>query len=113
MRHSLRPMASGDRAEDNHYGEQRGDEREVVLLEDHLDHIADRGELDERANRGNDDVALQVGALPDRDQRRDADERQRRRDLPDAGMDRGHQAVTAWGCGWIRPPSKASTRSPS
>jgi hypothetical protein len=34
-------------AEDHHHRDQCDDERDVVLVEDHGDHVADRGQLDE------------------------------------------------------------------
>jgi len=54
-------------AEQDHRGDQRDDEDESVLFEDDLDHVADGGELDERADRRDGDVAFQIGVLPDRD----------------------------------------------
>ena len=57
------------------------DQRQAVLVEDQLDHVADRGQLDERAHDRDPDVALEVGAAPDRDRDRDRDQRQRAGDL--------------------------------
>ena len=37
-----RPVARGERAEQHHRGEQRDHEHQLVLLEDHVDHEADR-----------------------------------------------------------------------
>ena len=56
----------------DHHRDQRHHEPEAVLVEDEVDHVADRGQLDERAHDRDPDVLLQIGAAPERDRDRDA-----------------------------------------
>jgi hypothetical protein len=45
--YSARSRTGGERAEHNHNGKEGRDEREAVLVEDQLDRVPDRGQLDE------------------------------------------------------------------
>lgn len=48
--------------------------RMIVAVEDQLDQVPDGGELDERADQRDADVALEIGALPDRYGHRQSDQ---------------------------------------
>jgi hypothetical protein len=95
MRNSGGTTARGEGAEDDHHGEQQSDPEDAVAIEDRLDHVADCGELDERAGDRHGDVALEVRALPERDGAGDRHQRERRGDVPEAEVDRVHRPLAA------------------
>src|SRR5439155_17583135 len=80
------PASGRERSEQDHDGEQGDDEDGLVLVEDEGDHVADRRQLDERANDGDGDVALEVRLPPDRDGNRHGDQRKGAGELAEADV---------------------------
>src|SRR5262249_10095821 len=133
VRDALRPLPGGEGPEDDHHREQGEDQQERVLVEDQGDHVADGGQLDERADHRDADVLLEAGVPRARCDRGHRDEGECRSHLLDGDVDRGggehHQvassAVASSGsaississaagpCATTRPPSIRTTWSAS
>src|SRR5581483_1266511 len=86
--------------------------------------VADRRELDERAQHGDGDVLLELGPAPERDARGQGDQREAGGDLAEADVDRGGRRgggerahvtrSSATGpCSTSDPPSIRTTQSAS
>jgi hypothetical protein len=91
--HGACAAAGRGRAEGDHAGEQGGHEPQAVRVEDRLDHVADRSELDERADHGDREVLFEVGAPPEGDRGGDPHQCQRRGDLAKRDVDGGRHSA--------------------